>query len=74
MRTLAQGLYLDSELGVAQELPRAGSTLELPEVYDDAAREFKRMAQKGLVEIVEEHHRDSGSRSLIDRLCFRRLR
>jgi len=73
MHTLAQTVYLDSELGVPQELPRAGTPLELPLVYDDAAREIKAMARKGLVEIVEEQ-RGSGSEALIERLRFRRLR
>lgn len=70
MRTLARTVYLDSQLGVDSELPRAGSALEHPLVYDDAAREIKRLADEGLVEIVDERRRDS----LIDRLCFRRIR
>jgi len=74
MHSLAHGLYLDSQLGVTQDLPRAGSTLEVPLVYDDAARERKRMAQAGLVEIVEEHRLQAGDESLIDKLRFRRLR
>jgi hypothetical protein len=74
MPSLVHGLYLDSELGVTQDLPHAGSTLEHPLVYDDAARELKRMAQAGLVEIVEEHSRLAGDESLIDKLRFRRLR
>ncbi len=74
MRTLAQGLYLDSEPGTLQELPRAGSALEHPLVFDDAAREIKDMAKRGLVEIVEERHRAVDDGSLIDHLRFRRLR
>ena len=70
MRTLARTVYLDSQLGVDSELPRAGSALEHPLVYDDAAREIKRLADEGLVEIVDERRRDS----LIDWLCFRRIR
>ena len=55
MLSLAQSLFLDSELRVEQELPHVGSALENPFVYDAVAREIKQMAQRGLVEIVEEH-------------------
>jgi hypothetical protein len=71
MLSLAQSLFLDSELRVEQDLPRAGSTLENPFVYDAVAREFKQMAQRGLVEIVQEQ---SGSDSLIESLRYRRVR
>jgi hypothetical protein len=72
MRTLAQSAYLESEFGVLQELPRAGSALENPFVFDAAAHELKQMAEAGLVKIVDEHRSPSGS--LIDRLRFMRLR
>ena len=38
---------------MAQDLPRAGFTLENPFVYDAVARELKAMADQGLVEIVD---------------------
>jgi len=71
--SLAQSLFLDSELRVEQELPRSGSTLENPFVYDAVAREFTKMAQRGLVEIVQEHRSNQGE-PLIDSLRYRRLR
>ena len=74
MRTLAQSTYLDSEFGVQQELPRAGSALENPYVFDAVARELHDMALDGLVEIVDEHLRPTSSESLIDRLTFKRIR
>jgi hypothetical protein len=74
MRTLARSVYLDSELGVDQELPHAGSALENPLVFDDAAREIKQLADEGLVEIVAEHRRETMVGTLIDRLMFRRVR
>ena len=74
MRTLARTVYLDSELGVVNELPRAGSALENPLVFDDAAREIKQLAEQGLVEIVAEHRHDTLTGSLIDKLRFRRVR
>ncbi len=73
MLSLAQSLFLDSELRVEQDLPRAGSTLENPFVYDAVAREFEQMAQRGLVEIVQEHKSNDGE-PLIDSLRFRRVR
>jgi len=75
VRSLAQTLYLDSEFGVAQDLPRAGSTLENPFVYDAVARELKEMADRGLVEIVDERvTRFAQDEPLVERLSFRRLR
>jgi hypothetical protein len=74
MRTLAEAVYLDSEYGVPQELPHAGSTLEHPLVFDVTARELKEMAHRGLVEILSERRIGGDESSLIDRLSFRRLR
>jgi hypothetical protein len=74
MRTLAQSAYLDSEFGVEQELPHAGSALENPFVFDATARELHNMAREGLVEIVNERRRDVSDESLIDRLTFKRVR
>jgi len=73
MQTLAQHVYLDSELGGLSELPSAGSPLENPYVYDSSAREIKAMAAEGLVKIVDERRVD-GREGLISRLIFRRLR
>jgi len=72
--SLAQTVYLDSEFGVAQDLPRAGSTLENPFVYDAVAKELKDMADRGLIEIVSERVSEVARETLIDRLSFRRIR
>jgi len=74
MLSLAQSLFLDSELRVEQELPHAGSTLENPFVYDAVAREFKQMASRGLVEIVQEHTVPHNAEPLIGSLRYQRLR
>jgi hypothetical protein len=74
MGTLAHSAYLDSEFGQLRELPRAGSALENPYVFDATARELKGMAERGLVEIVSERTVSSATGPLIDRLCFRRVR
>lgn len=74
MYSLAQSAYLDSACGVEAELPRAGSALENPYVFDASARELKAMADKGLIEIVDEHATRNAGETLIDRLRFRRVR
>ena len=74
MSTLAQNAYFDSEFGALSEVPNAGSPLENPHVYDASARELKGMAAQGLVRIVEEQRRHEGTRGLISRLTFERLR
>jgi hypothetical protein len=74
MHTLARSVYLDSSFGVPHELPRAGSALENPYVFDDAARELKTMAEQGLVAILVERTNRTGQEALIDRLSFMRLR
>jgi hypothetical protein len=73
MHTLAQSAYLDSSFGIDEELPRAGSALENPYVFDASARELKVMAAKGLVDIVEERTTRVAGEVLIDRLRFRRI-
>ncbi len=72
MHTLAQSAYLDSIFGIDEELPRAGSALENPYVFDASARELKAMAAEGLLDIVEEHTTRFAGEVLIDRLRFRR--
>jgi hypothetical protein len=74
MLSLAQALFLDSELRVEQELPHVGSALENPFVYDAVARELKQMAGRGLVEIVQEHTQAHSAEPLIDSLRYRRVR
>lgn len=74
MRTMAHSVYLDSEFGVPQELPKAGSPLENPYVYDAIAKELKSMADRGLVRIVGQHEVGLENDALIDKLCFVRLR
>lgn len=74
MRSLAQTLYIDSQFGVVEDLPRAGSTLENPFVYDAVAKELKAMADRGLVEIVDEHVAHFAQERLVDHLSFRKLR
>jgi hypothetical protein len=74
MPSLARSLFMDSQLAVDSELPRAGTALENPFVYDAVAREFKQMAHSGLVEIVHEHAQGNDDGALIDSLQYRRTR
>jgi hypothetical protein len=74
VRTLAQAVYLDSSFDSESELPRAGSSLENPFVYDASARELKDLEQRGLIEVTAEHRHRFGDEELIDSLRFKRLR
>ena len=74
MSTYAHTLYIDSEFGVLQDLPKAGVSLENPYAYDAAAKELKHMAEEGLVGIVDEHVSFVNHEPLIDSLTFVRLR
>jgi hypothetical protein len=74
VRTLVHSAYLDSAFGVPQELPKAGSPLENPYVYDATAKELKSMADRGLLRIVAEHCTGAQDEPLIDELCFVRVR
>jgi hypothetical protein len=74
MRTFAQCVYLESEFGTVSALPRAGTSLENPYVYDASARELMSMASQGLVRIVDDRLSDHGPGGLICRLTFERLR
>ena len=73
MRTLAQSFFVDSTFGVEHELPRAGSALENPYVYDASARELKALAERGLIEVVKEQVVVLGDEKLIGRFSFKRL-
>jgi hypothetical protein len=76
MTTIADSLFATAPIGQPVELPRAGSWLENDYVYDATAREIKRRAQQGCVEIVQERQvaaGASGDEPLITHLAFRRL-
>ncbi len=74
MSTFAHSAYRDSEFGLPQDLPKAGTSLENPYAFDASAKELKMMAQLGLVEILDEHVTFQMPEPLIDRLRFVRLR
>ena len=74
MGTIAMSVFLDSAFGADTVLPKVGSALEHPLVFDSAAREFHVLAEQGRVEILQEHVANIGGESLIDWLRFRRLK
>ena len=71
---LTRSVFLESEIGAIEELPRSGTALENPFVFDSVANDLKRMAASGLVEVVEERRTRAGSDSLIESFRYRRLR
>jgi hypothetical protein len=71
---IVRSIYLESEIGVPTHLDSAGTSLENPYVYDNAARELKAMASEGLVQIVGEQLRQGAVEQLIGRISFARLR
>jgi len=74
MLTLAEAAYLDSRFGLETELPRAGSALENPFVFDASARELKRLAERGLIQVTCEQTAMRADECLIERFSFKRLR
>jgi hypothetical protein len=74
MVTYAANAYAHAQPGVKQELCPAGCALENPYVFDATARELHQMAQRGQIQIVDEHRDVRGGETLIDRISFLRLR
>ena len=73
MMSFAESLIAFTPVGLVTELPRAGTTLENPFVYDAAAREIKQFAERGEVAIVVEDCVCSIDGQVISRLSFQRL-
>jgi hypothetical protein len=73
MITLAQRFYIDTRTGSTVPLPRAGTSMENPFVFDACAREIKSLAERGCVDIVSERRSDSGGDGLITELVFKKL-
>jgi len=73
MATIAQSVYLDSLPGIVCRLKGAGTALENAYVYDDAAKELKAMAVKGLIEIISERSMQYAGDQLIGEIAFKRL-
>jgi hypothetical protein len=74
VRSLAEKVFSESRFGVECELPRVGSALENPYVYDAAARDLKALAERGLIEVVRERSHLVADESLIGHISFMRVR
>lgn len=70
---LAQRHLLEAPRGADAELPRTGSALENPHVYDAVARELLRLESAGRLRVVRLETEDGNESGLIRRLVFRRL-
>lgn len=70
---LAQRHLLEAPLGIDAELPRTGSALENPHVYDAVARELLRLESSGRLRVRRLEPEDGAGAGLIRRLVFQRL-
>ncbi|HLO96823.1 MAG TPA: hypothetical protein VK195_21150 [Burkholderiaceae bacterium] len=73
MGTISRALFLESRIGELVELPRCGSALELPWVYDRVAEDICAMEKSGQVEVIARQVRQVQGETLITHLAFRRL-
>ncbi len=73
MGTISRALFLESRIGELVELPRCGTALELPWVYDGVAEDICAMAKSGKVEVIERQVQQVQGEPLITHLAFRRL-
>lgn len=70
---LAQRHLLEASQGNEAELPRTGSALENPHVYDAVARELLRLVKAGRLRVVRLETEDGTDAGLVRRLVFERL-
>jgi hypothetical protein len=73
MNTIVSRLYREAPIGSTVVLPKAGTSLENPFVYDASAHDIKALAKRGLVQIVSERKTTVGGEALISELVFTRL-
>ncbi len=73
MGTISKELFLESRIGELVELPRCGTALELPWVYDRVAEDICAMASSGKVEVIARQVQQVQGEPLITHLAFRRL-
>jgi len=64
---------LDTPIGEVAELPKAGTPLEQPLVYDSAARALKELAREGALAVIDEQTTSVNGAELITGFSFRRL-
>jgi hypothetical protein len=74
MSSLAAQLLRESAYGELQALPRAGTPLENPWVYDSVGRDMREFAKRGLIEIVVDREAVHGDANLLTEFQYRRRR
>jgi hypothetical protein len=74
MKTIAWRFYLDTEPGSTVRLPKAGTRMENPYVFDASAQDIKVLAAQGCVNIVSERREGLAGDSLITDLVFTKIR
>jgi hypothetical protein len=74
MSTIASQLLRETPLGTSSRLPRAGTSLENPWVYDAVGRELRELAKQGLIEVVAEREEPVGESRLLTDFEFKRVR
>lgn len=74
MSSIADRVLASVDVGEPAELPREGTWLEDPYLYDRVAWEMQRHAERGVVEILQRQQRTLGGQTLVSHLQFRRLR
>lgn len=73
MATIAERVYAEAAVGAIVVLPKFGTRLENPYVFDAAAREVKAMAELGRVKIVEERRDSQHDSDMVTGISFIKL-
>jgi hypothetical protein len=74
MSSLATHLLRESAYGELQALPRAGTPLENPWVYDSVGRDMREFAKRGLIDIVVDREVPLGDSNLLTEFQYKRRR
>jgi hypothetical protein len=74
MSSIATQLLRESAYGEIQALPRAGTSLENPWVYDAVGREMQEFAKRGLIDVVVEREAALGDANLLTEFQYKRRR
>jgi len=73
MMTIAWHCYLETEPGSTVRLPKAGTGMENPFVFDACAFETKHLGEQGRVQVVSKRQEHAAGESLITDLVFARI-
>lgn len=74
MSNVTQSYFNESRIGVVNELPHAGSSMEVPWLYDHVANKLCELAAQGMIEVVSKQIESVQGEPLITRFAFKRLR